>query len=296
MLRSRLPLAAAVLCASACTNSTPTPSSTTPTTSTTTTTPAPSTTFSPSISFTGGDVLVVGESRQLTAFEKSSATAAQDITASATWQSSNSSVATVSGGLVIALATGSTVVTASDQTATGSLVVSVVTSTVKSLLIVGPTTMVTGQSTALTAAVTTTAGRQVVTSGVVWQSSKPAVATVAGDGTLTAVASGTTTVSATYQGVTGTLTVTVADMAIASIGFYGNLTVTRGLTTQLTATATLADGSERIVTNLATWNSLNADIATVSNGGLVTASSTAGTATITATYLGATGSVDIAVQ
>jgi uncharacterized protein YjdB len=296
MPRSRLPLAAAALCVSACTNSATTPSTTTSTTPTTTTAPAPSAAFAPSISFTGGDVFVVGERRQLTAFDKSSATASQDITATATWQSSNPSVATVSGGLVTAIATGSTVITASDQTATGSLVLTVVTNTVKSLLVVGPPTMVTGTSTVLTADATTTAGQTVETTGVAWQSSKPSVATVAADGTLTAVAPGTATVSATFQGATGTLTVTVADLNVTSIGFYGSVTVTRGLTTQLTATATLAGGSSRIVTNLAVWNSLNTDIATVSSSGLVTAASTAGTATITATYLGVTGSVDITVQ
>jgi hypothetical protein len=92
------------------------------------------------------------------------------------------------------------------------------------------------------------------------------------------------------------LTVTVSDVTVMSIAFYGTTTVTRGLTTQLTATATLADGSERIVTNVAVWQSLNTDIATVSSSGLVTTLSTAGTATIAATYLGITGSVDIVVN
>ena len=102
--------------------------------------------------------------------------------------------------------------------------------------------------------------------------------------------------TATYQGVTGSLTVTVADVAVTAITFYGTTTVTRGGTTQLTATAVLGDGSMRIVTNFAAWASLNTDIATVSSSGLVTTLSTAGTVTITATYLGVTGSVDITVN
>jgi len=83
---------------------------------------------------------------------------------------------------------------------------------------------------------------------------------------------------------------------VSAVTLYGTTTVTRGGTTQLTATAVLADGSMRIVTNVAAWASLNPDIATVSAGGLVTTLSTAGTATITASYLGATGSVDITVN
>ena len=242
-------------------------------------------------------MFVLGQKAQLTAYEKPSASAVQDVTNTATWQSSNPAVATVSStGLLTALTLGSTVITATDQATTGSLVVTVVAKSVTAVLVVGPTTLPTGQAVVLTASATTTGGKQVVTDGVTWQSSNPAVASVAGDGTLTALSRGTTTVSATYQGVTGTLAVTVADVTVTAITFYGNTTVTVGLTTQLTATATLADGSSQIVTNFVTWQSLNPDIATVSASGLVTASTTAGTATITATYLGATGSVVITVQ
>ena len=229
--------------------------------------------------------------------EKASATGATDITNTATWQSSNSGVATVSAtGVVTAMAMGATVITASDQTVTGSLVVTVVASTVSSVLVVGPPAMATGESVELTASASTTGGKIVVTDGVTWRSSNPAVASVSDAGVLTALSPGTVTVSATYQGVTGTLAVTVANVSVTAIMFYGNTTVTLGLTTQLTATATFADGSSRIVTNFATWQSLNTDIATVSASGLVTASSTAGTATITATYLGTTGIVAITVQ
>jgi uncharacterized protein YjdB len=141
---------------------------------------------------------------------------------------------------------------------------------VSSLLVVGPTSIATGQTSELTASASTIGGKQVVTSGVTWQSSKPGVATVSDAGILTAVAPGTVTVTATYQGVTGSLTVTVADVTVSAITFYGTTTVTRGGTTQLTATAVLGDGSMRIVTNFAAWASLNTDIATVSAGGLVT--------------------------
>jgi len=191
---------------------------------------------------------------------------------------------------------GVTIVKASDAVASGTLVLSVVATTVKSLLIVGPATMPTGQTSQLTASVSTTGSRQVVTGGVVWQSSNPAVAAVTDAGILTAVSTGTATITASYQGVVGTLTVSVSDVAVTLISLYGTTTTTRGLTTQLTASATLTDGSARIVTGAAVWQSLNTDIATVSSSGLVTTLSTAGTATITATYLGMTGSVNIVVN
>jgi uncharacterized protein YjdB len=297
MLYSRLWLTAIAVAAVSCSSS-PTTPSTTATTTTSATTPAPSTTFQPSISFTGGDVFVLGQSGQLDAIERPTASTVQDVTTTAKWESSNPSVATVSAtGFVTAMALGATIIKASDSTAAGTLVVSVVAGTVKSVLIVGPTTMPTGQASELTASVSTAdGGREVVTSGVAWQSSKPTVATVSDAGVLTAVSPGTTTITATYQGVVGSLTVTVVDVTVRSISFYGTTTVTRGATAQLTATATLGDGSSRIVTNSATWQSLNTDIATVSDTGLVTTLSTAGTATITATYLGTTGSVDVTVN
>ena len=274
--------AAAALFASACSSS-PAASSTA--------------TFTPSISFTGGDTFTVGQTGQLAAIERQSASTAQDVTKTATWQSSNPGVATVSpSGFVTAMSLGSTIVSAGDQMATGTLVVSVVARTVTSLLVVGPAVIPTGQTSELTASASTISGKQVVTNGVTWESSNPRVASVSDTGVLTAVAPGTATITATYQGVSGSLGVTVADVSVASIAFYGTTTVTRGNTTQLTATATLSDGSARIVTNLATWASLNTDLATVSDSGLVTTLSTAGTATITATYLGTTGSVDITVN
>jgi trimeric autotransporter adhesin len=220
----------------------------------------------------------------------------QDVTTTAKWESSNPSVATVSAtGFLTAMSMGVTIIKASDSTAAGTLVVSVVAATVKSLLIVGPTTIPTGQTSELTASVTTTGGKEVVTSGLTWQSSKPAVAAVSDAGVLTAVAPGTTTITAAYQGVVGTLTVTVVDVTVTSISLFGITTVTHGGTAQLTATAMFSDGSSRIATNVATWQSLNTDIATVSDAGLVTTIA-AGTATITATYLGTTGSVDITVN
>jgi hypothetical protein len=199
-------------------------------------------------------------------------------------------------GLVTAIAKGTTIIKASDSSASGSLAVSVVTLAVNSLLVVGPSTIPVTQNAQLTASASTTGGREVVTAGVTWQSSNANVAAVSDTGVLVANKPGTVTITATYQGIKGTLSVTVVDVTVTSIVFYGQTVVSRGLTGQLTASATLADGSSKVVTNFASWQSLNTDLATVSNSGLVTAASTAGVATITATYLGVTGSVDVTIN
>jgi hypothetical protein len=68
-----------------------------------------------------------------------------------------------------------------------------------------------------------------------------------------------------------------------------------GQTVQLTATATLSDGTTQNVTATATWLSSNSGFATVSAGGLVTAVGS-GTVTITATYQGKAGTATVPIS
>jgi hypothetical protein len=68
-----------------------------------------------------------------------------------------------------------------------------------------------------------------------------------------------------------------------------------GATAQLTATASLSNGSTQEVTGQAAWQSTNAAVATVSSGGLVTAVA-AGSAEIRASYQTVTGSVPLEVK
>jgi trimeric autotransporter adhesin len=66
-----------------------------------------------------------GSSQQLTALATLSNNGTQDVTGSATWSSSNTAVATVSGGLVTGVSIGSATVTATYGGQTGSASVSV---------------------------------------------------------------------------------------------------------------------------------------------------------------------------
>lgn len=67
-----------------------------------------------------------------------------------------------------------------------------------------------------------------------------------------------------------------------------------GQTSQLTATATLSDGSTQDVTRLATWQSSNASSATVSSSGLVTGIAP-GESDISATYQSVSGSQRVVI-
>ena len=129
---------------------------------------------------------------------------------------------------------------------------------------------------------------------VIWSSDNEAAATVDYFGYVTAVGSGTATITATTEdggktascGITVTVPVTGVTLNTTSA------TVARGGTIQLTATVKPKDATDRNVT----WSSNRTSVATVSGGGLVEAVGE-GTATITATTEdgGKTASCEITV-
>jgi Bacterial Ig-like domain (group 2) len=84
--------------------------------------------------------------------------------------------------------------------------------------------------------------------------------------------------------------------SLSTVAITGNSSLTSiGQTSQLTAVATLSDGtSQQNVTTTATWQSSSPAVATVSNAGLVTAVA-AGTTTITATYQAKSGTFNVTV-
>src|SRR6516162_1914899 len=67
-------------------------------------------------------------------------------------------------------------------------------------------------------------------------------------------------------------------------------------TQQFTAMAFYSDGSSKDATSLVTWASSNTNVATITPAGLATAGTTAGTSTISATYLGASASAMLTVK
>jgi len=90
---------------------------------------------------------------------------------------------------------------------------------------------------------------------------------------------------------TSTPTPTVSGVVVTGSGAF----TSKNQTSQLTATANLSDSTSQNVTSTATWSTSNATVASVSSTGLVTAVSF-GTATITAAYQGAQGSLSAIVS
>jgi hypothetical protein len=134
---------------------------------------------------------------------------------------------------------------------------------------------------------------QDVTRSATWESSNQAVATVSPAGMVTVVGAGELDVRATYQSVSGSMHLRVANVPAAEVTIAGAPTAS-STPFQLTAMARLVDGSTIDVTRSATWQSSNTQLATVSSTGAVTVTGT-GAVDLQATYQSVTGSVRVFV-
>jgi hypothetical protein len=108
------------------------------------------------------------------------------------------------------------------------------------------------------------------------------------------------TISATYQGVTGSTDVTVSAATLMSIAVTpANATLAPLASLQYVATGTFSDGSQKDVTVYVTWLSSDTNVADVSNAatsrGLATAFAQ-GKTTISAVRGSVTGSTTLSVQ
>src|SRR5207247_754712 len=128
-----------------------------------------------------------------------------------------------------------------------------------------------------------------------WSSSNNNIATVNGSGLVTGVTAGSVTITATSEGQSGTASITVAGAPVASVTVTPpSASVPAGQTVQLTAT--LKDANGNVLTGRSvTWASNNTTVATVNSSGLVT-TKVAGSATITATSEGQSGTAGVTVQ
>ena len=227
-------------------------------------------------------------------------TSRTDVTSSATWKTSMSSIATVSGGTVTGVSAGQAVVTASYRSYNNSCTVTVtkkpVTYTYALQVKLAESTIYVGDATAATATYITYAdgvqsSTKDVTSSATWSSGTTAVATVSG-GTVTAIAAGTSEISASYDGYSAKASVTVEDKI--TYDYYlssESVSVVNGRTTKLTAVRrTFTNGKQTYGEDYSsnfTWTSSNTSVVTVGNTGVITGVGT-GTATITAKYGGTT--------
>ena len=160
-----------------------------------------------------------------------------------------------------------------------------------------PPSLVAGQTGRATATPKDANGIVLQGRTVLWSTSTASVASVTDSGVISAIAPGTTVVSAVSEGVTGQATMAVmspAPIPVASVLVSpGSASVQVGTTVQLSAVT--RDANNNTLTGRAiNWSSSNGAVATVSASGLVTAVA-AGGATITASSEGQNGTSAVTV-
>ena len=244
--------------------------------------------------------LVLGTLKQFTAAGTFSDQSVKDITASVTWTSSDNSVAAISGGgLATALALGSLTISATSGSVGASTSVNVESAVLSSLTIKPENARIaqlTGQQ--LNAIGTYTDGTtHNVTGKASWASSNTSVATIAATGLANAVAPGTTTITATLDSITAStiLDVTNATVVSLSVSPLGR-TIAPGTRLLFRAVGLFSDGSTQIVTRESTWASDNVAVATIGNRGSTAIAIGPGTANISASFLGVSGSAPLNVS
>jgi len=230
----------------------------------------------------------VGSNQQFTATGHYSDSSSKDITRSAQWISSDSSVASInSSGMAVGSNSGTVTITAKSgtQQSTASLTISPAASNLVSIALSPLAASVPVNTSQQFSAIGTYSDGSTsdLTTVVSWSSSSTATAAINASGLLAAVAAGSTNVSASFAGVSQSTSVTVTAPSIVSITVTpGDLTLGIGINLRFTATATYSDGSSQDLSTGVKWSSSSTSVATINSAGMVTTVA-AGSTTITAT-------------
>ena len=268
-------------------------------------------------------VLATGSSVPLLATATFSDGGVQDFTAFVTWASSSPSTASVNAmtGVASGVAIGTATITATYGSTTATTTLTVPPPIASIAISPQSPSVAKGATQQFAATATYSDGSNSdITNSVQWISAAPQVATISSTGTLTAVAQGTTALSASSRGIVGSTTVTVTSpvptissvsptsgtagtqVSVSGSGFgnsQGTGTVWLGTgqgaivswsDTQVTATVASgsSSGTVRIQQNGADSNSVPFTVNTPTITGVTPASGTAGTqVSITGTGFGA---------
>ena len=234
------------------------------------------------------------QSQQFSATGRYSDGSSKNITASVTWTSSNTSVASVgvNSGLANGIAAGTcqVIATLGSVSSPGAALTVIKSVTLQSIAVSPANPSISqSQTQQFTATGTYSDGSSKdITTSVVWSSSNTTVATVgANTGMATGVGAGTSQISASFGSVVSsspTLTV-IKSVTLQSIAVSpANPSISQSQTQQFTATGTYSDGSSKDITTSVVWTSSNTTVATVgANTGMATGVG-AGTSQISASF------------
>src|SRR5205823_2628224 len=139
------------------------------------------------------------------------------------------------------------------------------------------------------------AGNVLTGRSVNWASGNSGAASVDGNGLVTGMGAGAATITATSEGKSGTASVTVSSIPVASVTVSpASASLTVGQTAQFSATARDANGNA-LAGRPVTWTSSDGAIASVSASGRATGVAAGGPVTITATSEGQSGAATVTV-
>jgi 6-phosphogluconolactonase (cycloisomerase 2 family) len=222
-----------------------------------------------------GPSLAKGSSVQLTAMGIYSDNSTKDLTGQVSWSTSSTTVASVSTvGMSTGLTVGNATISATSGKVSGSTTLNVTAAVLKSIEVTPqnptlPRNFIL-QFTAM--GVYTDNTTQNISAQVTWASSQGTVASINSSGLATSIAAGKTIIAASLGNVASGVnssTLTVTSVALTSIAITpANPSVPLGTTQQLKATGSFSDNSTMDLTVLATWNSSQKSVATVSNAAL----------------------------
>jgi len=225
----------------------------------------------------------------------------KDVTASATWKSSNPDYVKVDKGVLTGVGKGTATISATYKDykisikATSDYVYDSVT------LMDNNSTAPTkgegevGKTHTYTLNGTKNGVTEDITTEATWSTSSASVATV-NEGTVTFVGTGTATITAKYKGKSDSIAITVSS-PYKSISVLPSEQIEMevgGDDHQLVATATLNSGETLDVTEEAEWTSVNSSIVTVEDGKLIAVA--AGRTTINISHKGKSTSVEVIVR
>jgi uncharacterized protein YjdB len=217
----------------------------------------------------------------------------QDLTSQAVWSSSNASFALIdAGGLASGLSAGTTTITASYGSVSGSATLTVTTATLVSITITPSNPIVPPHARVqLTAIGTFSDGSQLVLSGVSWHTNSARYAMVNGNGVLRTkkATNQPVAVYAKLNGITGQTTVTITSMTIQSLAIAPSTpTIAVGTTQPFSLIGTFSDGVTTVdLTASARWQTSNYQVAVINRQGIATGVK-AGSVTITGSINGQT--------
>ena len=203
----------------------------------------------------------------------------KDMTSEVTWTSTEAGVSTVSNatgskGLATTLVQGTATITATFGMISGSTLLTVIPATIVTIE-VDPfdLNIPRGSGQQFTAAGIYSDDTVIdITAEVTWSSSTASVATVSNgtgsNGIATAIAPGTATITASYQGIAGSATLTVTSPTLKSIAVTPvTSSIALGTSQQYNAIGTYSDNSTRDISDSVTWSSTSLSVAVISNAG-----------------------------